>query len=133
MILFAIVAVISLSQLKKETKQATVQSTVSKTVAGRPSPLSPPPPQKLTAAQFAEKATPSVVVAQLNCSMGGAGPNQGRHCPDGVLEMRDLHELSMEEVAGKLGISIAAAKSRLLRARLELRRRLERHLDSVPA
>lgn len=51
----------------------------------------------------------------------------------GVLEMRDLHELPMEEVAGQLGISIVAAKSRLMRARQELRRRLEHHLDTVPA
>jgi RNA polymerase sigma-70 factor (ECF subfamily) len=51
----------------------------------------------------------------------------------GVLEMRDLHELPMEEVARRLGISIVAAKSRLMRARHELRRRVERHLDVVPA
>jgi RNA polymerase sigma-70 factor, ECF subfamily len=44
-----------------------------------------------------------------------------------VLVMRDLNELSINEVAGQLGISIVAAKSRLLRARSELRRRLERH------
>jgi RNA polymerase sigma-70 factor (ECF subfamily) len=42
-----------------------------------------------------------------------------------VLTMRDLEELSMEDVAGHLGISIVAAKSRLLRARRELRQRLE--------
>jgi RNA polymerase sigma-70 factor, ECF subfamily len=51
----------------------------------------------------------------------------------GVLEMRDLDELSMPEVAGQLGISIVAAKSRLMRARLELGRRMERYLDTVPA
>lgn len=51
----------------------------------------------------------------------------------GVLEMRDVQELSMEEVAGQLGISIVAAKSRLMRARLELRRRLEQHLHTVAA
>jgi RNA polymerase sigma-70 factor (ECF subfamily) len=50
-----------------------------------------------------------------------------------VLVMRDLNELSMDEVAGQLGISIVAAKSRLLRARSELRRRLERHGGMVPA
>jgi RNA polymerase sigma-70 factor, ECF subfamily len=50
-----------------------------------------------------------------------------------VLVMRDLNELSMDEVAGQLGISIVAAKSRLMRARLELRRRVECHLEIVPA
>ncbi|MDQ6707668.1 MAG: sigma-70 family RNA polymerase sigma factor [Acidobacteriota bacterium] len=44
-----------------------------------------------------------------------------------VFVLRDVKELSMPEVARQLGISIAAAKSRLLRARLELRQRLARH------
>jgi RNA polymerase sigma-70 factor (ECF subfamily) len=44
-----------------------------------------------------------------------------------VFVLRDVNELPMPEVAEKLGISVAAAKSRLLRARLELRQRLERH------
>ena len=44
-----------------------------------------------------------------------------------VLVLRDLEELPMNVVAGNLGISIVAAKSRLLRARIELRRRLERN------
>ncbi|MDQ6701525.1 MAG: sigma-70 family RNA polymerase sigma factor [Acidobacteriota bacterium] len=44
-----------------------------------------------------------------------------------VFVLRDVKELSMVEVAERLGISIAAAKSRLLRARLELRQRLEKH------
>ena len=43
-----------------------------------------------------------------------------------VLVMRDVQELGMNDVAERLGISLVAAKSRLLRARLELRRRLER-------
>ncbi len=47
-----------------------------------------------------------------------------------VLVLRDLDELSMEDVAGRLGISIVAAKSRLLRARLELRQRLQNHRRS---
>jgi RNA polymerase sigma-70 factor (ECF subfamily) len=51
----------------------------------------------------------------------------------GVLVLRDLNELPMDEVAGELGISIVAAKSRLLRARSELRRRLERHGEMAPA
>lgn len=44
-----------------------------------------------------------------------------------VFVLRDVNELPMPEVAEKLGISVAAAKSRLLRARLELRNRLEKH------
>ncbi len=47
-----------------------------------------------------------------------------------VLVMRDVQELGMNDVAERLGISIVAAKSRLLRARLELRRRLERSFRS---
>ncbi len=44
-----------------------------------------------------------------------------------VLELRDLSELPMPEVAERLGISIPAAKSRLLRARQELRNRMAKH------
>jgi RNA polymerase sigma-70 factor (ECF subfamily) len=44
-----------------------------------------------------------------------------------VFVLRDVNELSMAEVAERLGISVAAAKSRLLRARLELRQRLDKH------
>lgn len=44
-----------------------------------------------------------------------------------VFVLRDVEELPMPDVAGRLGISIAAAKSRLLRARLELRERMEKH------
>jgi len=50
-----------------------------------------------------------------------------------ALVMRDLDQLSMEELAGELGISVMAAKSRLLRARRELRRRLEQSGEIVPA
>lgn len=44
-----------------------------------------------------------------------------------VFELRELDELPMPEVAQRLGISVAAAKSRLLRARSELRDRLTKH------
>jgi len=44
-----------------------------------------------------------------------------------VFVLRDVNELPMPQVAERLGISVAAAKSRLLRARLELRSRLEKH------
>src|SRR5688572_26634783 len=38
-----------------------------------------------------------------------------------VMLLRDIQELSMNDVAEKLGITVPAAKSRLLRARTELR------------
>ena len=44
-----------------------------------------------------------------------------------VFLLRDVEELPMPDVAARLGISIVAAKSRLLRARLELRARLQKH------
>ena len=44
-----------------------------------------------------------------------------------VFMLREVQELPMPEVARQLGISVAAAKSRLLRARTELRQRLRKH------
>jgi RNA polymerase sigma-70 factor, ECF subfamily len=44
-----------------------------------------------------------------------------------VFVMRDVEDKSMPEVAERLGISVAAAKSRLLRARNELKLRMEKH------
>lgn len=43
-----------------------------------------------------------------------------------VFVLRDIEDLSTEETADALGISIPAVKSRLLRARLQLRERLSR-------
>lgn len=43
-----------------------------------------------------------------------------------VFQLRDVEELSTEETADTLGLSIPAVKSRLLRARLQLRERLTR-------
>ena len=43
-----------------------------------------------------------------------------------VFQLRDVEELSTEETAEALGLSIPAVKSRLLRARLQLRERLTR-------
>jgi RNA polymerase sigma-70 factor (ECF subfamily) len=43
-----------------------------------------------------------------------------------VFTLRDIEELSTEETAEALGISVAAVKSRLLRARLALREKLTR-------
>jgi RNA polymerase sigma-70 factor (ECF subfamily) len=45
--------------------------------------------------------------------------------------LRDVQQLPMPEVAACLGISVAAAKSRLLRARTELRQRLRKHCGSL--
>lgn len=44
-----------------------------------------------------------------------------------VFVLRDIDELSTEETADALGLSIPAVKSRLLRARLQLREKLTRH------
>jgi RNA polymerase sigma-70 factor (ECF subfamily) len=48
-----------------------------------------------------------------------------------VFLLRDVEQRPIPEVAERLGISLAAAKSRLLRARLELRRRMRRHCGEV--
>jgi len=45
-----------------------------------------------------------------------------------VVVLRDLHELPLSEVSHRLGISVMATKSRLLRARQELKNRIEKHL-----
>jgi RNA polymerase sigma-70 factor (ECF subfamily) len=50
-----------------------------------------------------------------------------------VFLLRDVEEVEMPEVAERLGITVAAAKSRLLRARLELRERLRKHQSSLGA
>jgi RNA polymerase sigma-70 factor, ECF subfamily len=44
-----------------------------------------------------------------------------------VLIMRDVAKVPMRDIAGDLGISVPAAKSRLMRSRVELRRRLAKH------
>src|SRR3981189_3784114 len=44
-----------------------------------------------------------------------------------VFTLRDVEELSTEETAKALGVSVAAVKSRLLRARLKLRQKLNRY------
>ena len=44
-----------------------------------------------------------------------------------VMVLRDIQELPMPDVAAQLGITVPAAKSRLLRARTELRSRLKRY------
>ena len=49
-----------------------------------------------------------------------------------VYEMRDLEQLSGEEVTRRLGISMAAMKSRLHRARGIIRQQLDRALAGAP-
>ena len=44
-----------------------------------------------------------------------------------VFVLRDMEELSTEDTANLLGLSVPAVKSRLLRARLKLRQRLNRY------
>src|SRR6202140_1562253 len=44
-----------------------------------------------------------------------------------VFVLRDIEELSTEETAAAMGISVPAVKSRLLRARLKLRQKLNRY------
>ncbi len=44
-----------------------------------------------------------------------------------VLQLRELEQLSTEETAELLGLSISAVKSRLLRARLKLRQKLNKY------
>jgi RNA polymerase sigma-70 factor (ECF subfamily) len=48
-----------------------------------------------------------------------------------VFLLRDIENKPMPEVAATLGISVAAAKSRLLRARAELRSRMRRHSGDI--
>jgi RNA polymerase sigma-70 factor, ECF subfamily len=44
-----------------------------------------------------------------------------------VMLLRDIDQLPMPDVAVRLGISVPAAKSRLMRARVELRTRITKH------
>ena len=44
--------------------------------------------------------------------------------------LRDLEELPMDDVAARLGISLVAAKSRLMRARAELKQRIEKQFGA---
>jgi RNA polymerase sigma-70 factor (ECF subfamily) len=46
-----------------------------------------------------------------------------------VFVLRDIEELSTEDTASTLGISVPAVKSRLLRARLKLRQKLDRYFQ----
>jgi RNA polymerase sigma-70 factor (ECF subfamily) len=48
-----------------------------------------------------------------------------------VIVLRDIEGLQMTEVAARLDVTVAAAKSRLLRARVELRSRVERYFGKT--
>jgi RNA polymerase sigma-70 factor, ECF subfamily len=48
-----------------------------------------------------------------------------------VMLLRDIQGLPMRDVADQLGITVSAAKSRLVRARAELRSRMTHHYSSV--
>jgi RNA polymerase sigma-70 factor (ECF subfamily) len=48
-----------------------------------------------------------------------------------VLVLRDVDELSTAEVANRLGMTASAVKSRLLRARIELRQRLRKRMQTA--
>lgn len=48
-----------------------------------------------------------------------------------VMLLRDIQGLPMRDVADQLGISVSAAKSRLVRARAELRSRMTRYYDGM--
>lgn len=50
-----------------------------------------------------------------------------------VFLLRDVQQIPMPRVAEMLGVSVAAAKSRLLRARSELRNRMLRHCNKAGA
>jgi len=56
-----------------------------------------------------------------------------RHLPTvmrSVVLLRDVEGLPLSEVASQLGVTVPAAKSRLVRARLELRSRVSRHFGA---
>ena len=86
---------------------------------------------------------PSTDEDPITLDIPNSGPNPEQHCENAELQatlhrlidtlpsscrtvfvMRYLQEWSTEETANNLGISVASAKSRLLRARQHLRKRL---------
>ena len=65
----------------------------------------------------------------IECQMAGLLRREIYHIPKllrNVVLLRDVQQLSMSDVAQQLGISVSAAKSRLFRARTELRDRVLR-------
>jgi hypothetical protein len=78
--ILAVVMVIGFSRSSTTHPQSVVATSVapsnSAEAGTRPSPLSPPPPQKLTTAQIADRATPSVVIVE-NFNEDGEKSGQG--------------------------------------------------------
>ncbi len=78
-VIWALAMVLRFSRLGAEHPQSAVALVTPSTptdTANRPSPLSPPPPQKLTTAQIADRATPSVAVVE-NINEDGEKAGQG--------------------------------------------------------
>jgi len=79
-----------------------------------------------------ERRDPEEVLAQAQVSE--AIKTEIRRSPPllrNVFVLRDVEQLPMKEVAVELGITVAAAKSRLLRARKELRDRMAKHTGQL--
>ena len=71
-----------------------------------------------------------------SAQMTSAVRNEIGHMPPllrKVMMLRDIDGLAMEDVAEQLGITVSAAKSRLVRARTELRSRMVRHTRDTTA
>jgi RNA polymerase sigma-70 factor (ECF subfamily) len=62
------------------------------------------------------------VLARLNKEVKGIPPTLRD-----VMVMQDLRQRLIGDIAADLGISVPAAKSRLMRARIELKKRLDKH------
>jgi RNA polymerase sigma-70 factor, ECF subfamily len=78
--------------------------------------------------------SPEAQLGQME--MGDALEEEIRRIPPllrHVFLLRDVEQKPMPDVANELGISVAAAKSRLLRARAELRSRLLKHCGRIGA
>ncbi len=79
-----------------------------------------------------ERQTPEQILGQSE--IGAVLQYEIRRTPPllrSVFLLRDVQQLPMPQVADLLGISVAAAKSRLLRARAELRSRMRRHYGDI--
>ena len=89
----------------------------------------PPPRENARAVELPdERQTPEEEVSRSEISRVLQG--EIRRIPPmlrNAFLLRDVKQLPMPEVAAQLGISVAAAKSRLLRARVELRQRMKKH------
>ncbi|HEX4749802.1 MAG TPA: sigma-70 family RNA polymerase sigma factor [Bryobacteraceae bacterium] len=79
-----------------------------------------------------QRRSPEQVLGQAE--VGSVLQTEIRHTPPmlrNVFLLRDVEQRPMTEVASILGISVAAAKSRLLRARAELRGRMRKHYGLI--